>query len=331
MMETKTVKHFIEPCLKALLPAGLMLACLSAMAQSYPSKPITLVVPFAAGGGTDSIARDLAKTLGEKLGQAVVVDNKGGGGGIIGASSVAKALPDRYTLLFATSTLVTNAAAEANVPYDVVRDFAPVAMIGRGPLMVVTSKSLGVKNIAQLLAAAKARPEGLDFCSAGPGSINHLAGELFKQRTKANLTHVPYKGSGPATLDLLAGRVQLFFATVPTILPYVKDGRVDLLAVTGEKRSKLYADVPTMAESGVKEFSITTWWGILAPAGTPPAIVARLNQAVNDASAQDPVRARLLNEGADPASGTPADWGRTLGQELTMWRNVVKSGSLKIQ
>jgi tripartite-type tricarboxylate transporter receptor subunit TctC len=330
-METKTVKHFIEPYMKALLPAGLMLASFAALAQTYPGKPITLVVPFAAGGGTDSIARDLAKTLAEKLGQAVVVDNKGGGGGIIGASSVAKALPDGYTLLFATSTLVTNAAAEANVPYDVVRDFAPVAMIGRGPLMVVTSKSLGVKNIAQLLAAAKARPEGLDFCSAGPGSINHLAGELFKQRTRANLTHVPYKGSGPATLDLLAGRVQLFFATVPTILPYVKDGRVDLLAVTGEKRSKLYAEVPTMAESGVKDFNITTWWGILAPAGTPPAIVARLNQAVNDASAQDPVRARLLNEGADPASGTPADWGRTLSQELTMWRSVVKSGSLKLQ
>ena len=325
------MKHFIDRCLKQLVPASLALACLAATAQSYPGKPITLIVPFSAGGGTDSIARDLAKTLGEKLGQAVVVDNKGGGGGIIGASAVAKALPDGYTLLFATSTLVTNAAAEVNVPYDVLRDFAPVAMIGRGPLMVVTSKSLGVKNIAQLLAAAKARPEGLDFCSAGPGSINHLAGELFKQRTQANLTHVPYKGSGPATLDLLAGRVQLFFATVPTILPYVKDGRVDLLAVTGEKRSKLFADVPTTAESGVPNLNITTWWGILAPAGTPPAIIARLNQAVNEAAAQDPVRGRLLNEGADPASGTPADWGRTLRQELGMWRSVVKSGSLKLQ
>ena len=325
------MKHFIDRYLKQLVPACLALACFAAAAQSYPGKPITLIVPFSAGGGTDSIARDLAKTLGEKLGQAVVVDNKGGGGGIIGASAVAKALPDGYTLLFATSTLVTNAAAEANVPYDVLRDFAPVAMIGRGPLMVVTSKSLGVKNIVQLLAAAKARPEGLDFCSAGPGSINHLAGELFKQRTQANLTHVPYKGSGPATLDLLAGRVQLFFATVPTILPYVKDGRVDLLAVTGEKRSKLYADVPTTAESGVSNFNITTWWGILAPAGTPPAIIARLNQAVNEAAAQDPVRGRLLNEGADPASGTPADWGRTLSQELGMWRSVVKSGSLKLQ
>ena len=325
------MKHFIDRYLKQLVPASLALVCLAAAAQSYPGKPITLIVPFSAGGGTDSIARDLAKTLGEKLGQAVVVDNKGGGGGIIGASAVVKALPDGHTLLFATSTLVTNAAAEANVPYDVLRDFAPVAMIGRGPLMVVTSKSLGVKNIAQLLAAAKARPEGLDFCSAGPGSINHLAGELFKQRTQANLTHVPYKGSGPATLDLLAGRVQLFFATVPTILPYVKDGRVDLLAVTGEKRSKLYPDVPTTAESGVSNFNITTWWGILAPAGTPPAVIARLNQAVNEAAAQDPVRGRLLNEGADPVSGTPADWGRTLSQELGMWRSVVKSGSLKLQ
>ena len=326
------MKLFTSFRFKCCVPVCVALAVpLVAMAQSYPAKPITLVVPFAAGGGTDSIARDLAKTLAEKLGQAVVVDNKGGGGGIIGASSVAKALPDGYTLLFATSTLVTNAAAEAGAPYDVIRDFAPVAMIGRGPLMVVTSKSLGVKNIAQLLTSAKARPEGLDFCSAGPGSINHLAGELFKQRTMANLTHVPYKGSGPATLDLLAGRVQLFFATVPTILPYVKDGRVDLLAVTGEKRSKLYAKVPTMAESGVKDFNITTWWGILAPAGTPPGIVAKLNQAVNDASAQDPVRSRLLNEGADPANGTPADWSRTLSEELTMWRGVVKSGSLKLQ
>jgi tripartite-type tricarboxylate transporter receptor subunit TctC len=235
----------------------------SAHADNYPLRPITLVVPFAPGGGTDSIARDMARALSDKLGQAVVVDNKGGGGGALGANAVAKSAADGYTLLFATSTFVTNAASEASGNYQIEKDFAPIALIGRGPLLVVTSKSLGVKTMAQLKTTVATMPQGVDFCSAGNGSINHLAGELFRQHSGLNLTHIPYTGSGPATIDLLAGRVQLFFATVPTILPYVRDQRVELLAVTSAKRSPLFPNTPTMAESGYKDFDISTWWGVL--------------------------------------------------------------------
>jgi tripartite-type tricarboxylate transporter receptor subunit TctC len=302
-----------------------------ALAQSYPAKAITLVIPFAAGGGTDSIARDVAKTLSDKLGQPVIVDNKGGGGGSIGANAVAKAQADGYTLLFATSTLITNAAMEASSPYNVEKDFAPIAMIGRGPLLVVASKELGAKNITQLRAMAQARTQGLDYCSAGNGSINHLAGEMFRQKAQLNLTHVPYKGSGPATMDLLAGRVQLFFATVPTILPHVREGRVDVLAVTGSKRSPLFPDTPTMAEAGVANFNVTTWWGVLAPAKTPQRIIDQLNAAINQTAAQDPVRARLVNEGADAIQGTPADFQRVLGSELALWRGVIKTSGLQLQ
>jgi tripartite-type tricarboxylate transporter receptor subunit TctC len=311
--------------------AALALLPSFAFAQSYPSKAITLVIPFAAGGGTDSIARDVAKTLSEKLGQPVIVDNKGGGGGSIGANAVAKAQADGYTLLFATSTLITNAAMEASSPYSVEKDFAPIAMIGRGPLLVVASKELGAKSITQLRAMGQARPQGLDYCSAGNGSINHLAGEMFRQKSGLNLTHVPYKGSGPATMDLLAGRVQLFFATVPTILPHVREGRVVLLAVTGSKRSTLFPDTPTMAEAGVADFNVTTWWGVLAPAKTPQRIIEQLNLAINETAAQDPVRGRLVNEGADAVKGTPADFQRVLASELALWRGVIKTSGLKLQ
>lgn len=310
--------------------AACILAPAVAAAQSYPTRPITLIVPFVAGGGTDSIARDIAKSLGDKLGQPVIVDNKGGAGGTIGASFVAKAQPDGYTLLFATSTFVTNAAAETRASYSIEKDFSPIAMIGRGPLLVVASKDLGVRDIAQLRDKAAAMPQGLAFCSAGNGSINHLAGELFRQKTRLNMTHVPYKGSGPAMIDLLAGRVQVFFATVPTILPYVRDKRLDLLAVTSEKRSHLFPDTPTMAESGIKNFDVTTWLGVLAPQKTPKPIIDALNVAVNEAAAREPVRGRLAHEGADAISASPADFQRVLSTELATWRGIVSSAGLKL-
>nr|WP_256981410.1 tripartite tricarboxylate transporter substrate binding protein [Bordetella genomosp. 4] len=303
-----------------------VLAC----AQGFPTKPIKLVVPFAAGGGTDSIARDMARTLSERLGQPVVVENHGGGGGSIGANNVAHASPDGYTLLFATSTFVTNAAAEVSSNYDVEKSFAPVALIGRGPLLVVANKDLGAKSIADLRKLATERPDEINFCSAGSGSINHLSGELFKQKAKVQMMHVPYKGSGPATVDLLAGRVQVFFATVPTILGQVKEGRVQLLAVTGAQRSPLFPDAPTMAEAGVPDFNISTWWGILAPAGTPAPIVQQLNAAVNEAASADLVRQRLTNEGADLFAGTPEDFGKALSAELALWRGVVKQSGMRL-
>lgn len=321
---------FARPLLKRALLGLALISPLMALAQDYPRRAITLIVPFAPGGGTDSIARDLARTLADKFGQPVVVDNRGGGGGALGPVAVAKASPDGYTLLFATSTFLTHSASEGGLQYDVARDFAPVAMMGRGPLMVVASKDLGVRNISQLLAVAASRPQGLDYCSAGNGSINHLAGELFRQKSATQLTHVPYKGSGPATLDLLAGRVQLFFATVPTILPYVKDGRVDLLAITGAKRSPLFPDVPTVSEAGINGFQISTWWGVLAPARTPGTVVNMLNAAINEATGKEQIRTRLVNEGAELVRGSPADFSQSLVDELAMWRSVVKGARLKL-
>ena len=304
---------------------------LLAAAQAYPTRPITLVVPFAAGGGTDSIARDVAKTMADKLGHPVIVENRGGGGGAIGANLVAKAKADGYTLLFATSTFATNAAAEPNLPYDAGKDFSTVAMIGRGPLLAVASKQLGVKTLAELRAAGKTRPDGLNYCSAGNGSINHLSGELFRQKSGLQLTHVAYKGSGPATLDLLAGRIDLFFATVPTILAHVREGKVQVLAVTGAQRSALFPELPTMVEAGVPGFNITTWWGVLAPAQTPAPIIDALNRAVNEAAAEEPVKSRLVHEGADPIRMTPTAFREELDKELALWRNVVKSSGMQLR
>jgi tripartite-type tricarboxylate transporter receptor subunit TctC len=316
---------------------ALLMACLFAVfssataQQSYPNKPITLIVPFAAGGGTDSIARSLAKTLSEKLATQVIVDNKGGGGGSIGANAVAKAKPNGYTLLLATSTFATHAASATDLPYVVGNDFAPIALLGSGPLMVVATKELGIKTITQLRALAQARPAGLDFCSAGVGSINHLAGELFKQKANVNFTHVPYKGSAPATVDLVAGRTHVFFATVPTILPFVKDGRVELLAMTGISRSSLYPNIPTMSEAGVQDFNISTWWGVLAPAKTPKEIIDKLNRTINEAAKEDVIRERLVSEGAQSFSGTPAAFQMHLAKEISLWQSVVKTAGIKIQ
>ncbi len=317
--------------LKNLLIAILVLAGITSVsAASFPQKPIALIVPFAPGGGTDSIARDLSKTLSEKLGQPVVVDNRGGGGGSIGASMGSKATPDGYTLLFVTSTFVTHAATDESAGYNIEKDFSPVAMIGRGPLLVVTNKSVPAKTLSELIQFSN-QTRDVNYCSAGLGSINHLSGELFKQKTGANLTHIPYKGSGPATIDLLAGRVQVFFATIPTILPYVETDRVNVLAITSEKRSPLFPNVPTAAEAGVPGFNLSTWWGIVAPAGTPQAIVKRLNEAINDAASKDPLKSRLAKEGAQAYKVSPTEFQKILNNELKLWQSVVKSANIKIE
>lgn len=317
--------------LKPLLFSIFTIACIGlAGASSFPQKPITLIVPFAPGGGTDSIARDLSKTLSENLGQPVLVDNRGGGGGAIGASMGSKATPDGYTLLFVTSTFVTHAATDESAGYNIEKDFSPVAMIGRGPLLVVSNKSLPVKTLTELIQFSN-QTKDINYCSAGLGSINHLSGELFKQKTGANLTHIPYKGSGPATIDLLAGRVQVFFATIPTILPYVETDRVNVLAITSEKRSPLFPNVPTAAEAGVPGFNLSTWWGIVAPAGTPQAIVKKLNESINNAASKDPLKSRLAKEGAQAYRITPAEFQKVLSSELKIWQGVIKSANLKIE
>jgi tripartite-type tricarboxylate transporter receptor subunit TctC len=310
--------------LAALLPA-------TAAPQSFPQqRPITLVVPFAPGGGTDSISRELAKHLQDKLGTPVIVDNRGGAGGAIAAAQVAAAKPDGHTLLFVTSTFVTVAATDRKLGYDILKDFTPIAMLGRGPLLLVVNKDTAITSVAQLIDMAKKKPDALNYVSAGQGSINHLAGELFVQRTGAKMTHIPYKGSGPATLDLIGGNAQVFFATVPTILGQVKGDKVRLIASTSSARTRLFPSTPTLEESGVKGYSVETWWGVVAPAGLPADVVRTLNRAINDAAASEEIRKRFENEGADAFTGTPVEFAAALRDELEGWRKVVREGGLKL-
>ena len=314
--------------ISVLLMMGLLTIQSHVWAQNYPDRPITLIVPFAPGGGTDSIARDMGKLLSEKLGQPVIIENKGGGGGSIGANAVAKAAPDGYTLLFATSTFATNSALEENLPFNPEKDFAPVAMIGRGPILIVTSKGSGIKSVEQLIAQTK-KGQAINYCSAGNGSINHLSAELFKQKTGAVMTHIPYKGSGPATIDLIADRTQVFFSTVPTILPHINQNSVELIAVAGSKRLPQFPKTPSTAEVGVKGLDLSTWWGVLAPANTPKDIILKLNVAINEVSSKDAIKGRLLSEGASVAKGSPSDFQANLNHELSVWHNLVKTAGLK--
>ena len=315
----------------AAVAAAAIAAVTDAGAQAFPQKkPITLVVPFAPGGGTDALARELAKPLGDRLGVSIVVDNRGGAGGSIAAQQITQAKPDGHTLLFVTSTFVTVAATDRKLAYDITKDFAPIAMLGRGPLLLVVNPQTGIANVGQLVETAKKKPDALNYVSAGPGSINHLAGELFVQRTGARMTHIPYKGSGPATMDLIGGQAQVFFATVPTILGQVKGGKVRLIATTGRTRSKLFPDVPTVMEAGVKDFEVGTWWGIVGPRDLPAEIVTALNQAINESTAAEALAKRFVDEGAERFAGSPSEFGVALAHELDSWRRVVKEAGLKI-
>ncbi|MFC4200063.1 tripartite tricarboxylate transporter substrate binding protein [Candidimonas humi] len=293
-------------------------------AGDWPKQAVTLVVPFAPGGGTDSIAREFAQELSKSLGRSVIVENRGGGGGSIGAARVAHAKPDGYTLLFATSTFATNAAWEGSKAYNPRADFTPIALLGSGPLMLVANKNLGIDSVSDLLKQIHDKPGTINYCSAGPGSINHLSGALFQQKTGTNISHVPYRGSGPATMDLLAGRVQIFFSTMPTMLEQARAGNVKVLAVTTATRSSLFPAVPTLDEAGVKGFDISTWWGLLGPAKLPADIVAKLNAATNKITGQALVRDRLHTEGATIFHGSPADFRNKLNTELAMWQGVVQ-------
>ena len=255
---TKLDHHPLRPSRRQAIAMAGALALGLAMpsvsdAQTFPqNRPITIVVPFAPGGGTDIIARELASLLQQKLGQATVVDNRAGAGGVIAAQHVAKSKPDGHTLLFITSTFITSATSERTLPYDVLKDFTPIAFLGSGPLLVVVNRDLGITTIQQLIERTKTSPTPLNFVSSGPGSITHLAGELFLQRTGTKMTHIPYKGSGPATVDLISGQAQVFFATVPTILGHVKSNKVQLLAVTSKERSRLFPDTPTVMRQASK-------------------------------------------------------------------------------
>lgn len=309
--------------------AAVFIGAAPASAQ-LAGKTVTILVPFAAGGGTDILARELARHLNDTLKTNVVIDNRGGAGGQIAARAVSRAAPDGATLLFVTSTFVTTAATRRQTPYDVEKDFTAIALLGRGPLLVVASTQSGFTSMKDVIAAAKANPDALNYVSSGTGGILHLATELLKHKTGIRMTHVPYSGSGPAVIDLVAGRAQVFVSTVPTILGQVQGKNVRLLAVTSAQRSHLFEGTPTLAEEGVKDLDLYTWWGLVAPPGVPATLVSQLNSAINEAASAPAMRKRFEEEGATTFKGDASDFAKALKEEFSSWRSVTEAGNLFI-
>ncbi|MDP3135573.1 MAG: tripartite tricarboxylate transporter substrate binding protein [Burkholderiaceae bacterium] len=314
----------------ATLVSILALCAGSAMAQtaSYPDKPIKIIVPVAAGGFLDASVRVLGERLTRSMGQPVVVENRAGASGITAATAVARAAPDGYTLLVGTiGVLAVNPGLFANLPYNTLKDFAPVSLTAATPSMLVVHPSVPVRTVRELIAYAKANPGKLNFASPGNGTTPHLAGELFKTLAQVEATHVPYKGSAPALTDLLAGRVEMMFDNVVASLQHVRQGRLRVLAVTSPKRSELLPDVPTMAEAGLPDQEIMGWTGILAPAGTPKEIVDKLAGEFTRAVRSADVQARF--EGMNFVGGTPEEFDALIRSELTKWTQVVKDARIK--
>jgi tripartite-type tricarboxylate transporter receptor subunit TctC len=301
-----------------------------AAAQDYPSKPIRLIVPFPPGGGNDTMARTVGHQLTAALGQQVVIDNRAGAGGIIGAETAAKAAPDGYTLfLGGVGSHGINPNLHAKLPYDPVRDFAPVTLIASAPLILVVHPSVPAKSVKELIQLAKAKPGQLNFASNGAGGSSHLAAEMFKMMTATAMVHVPYKGLSPALTDLLSGQVQLMFSSTVAILPQVRAGRLRSLALTAAKRSPALPDVPTVAESGVAGYETASWYGVLAPAGTPQPIVDRLNREIVRIVQLPEVRERLAAEGAEPVGNSPEEFAAHIKRELARWAKVIRQARIQ--
>jgi len=299
-------------------------------AAAFPDKPIRLVVGVPPGGSTDLIARIVGDQLGRQLGQPVVIENRGGAAGNIGAEVVAKAPPDGYTLFLAPiGTVAINPSLYANMPFDPIRDFAPVSQLTSLPMVMLLHPSIKATTVQEFVAYARANPDKVNFASGGSGTGTHLAGELFKLRTGIEMTHVPYKGNGPAMTDLLAGRVVVMFDQISTGLPQLQSGKLRALGVTTAKRSPAAPDIPTLAEAGLPGFDMTTWHGIVAPAGTPPAVIAKLNAEVVKALNTQEVRDKFKQNGIDPVSSTPEQFGNLIQSEITRWREVVKASGAK--
>jgi tripartite-type tricarboxylate transporter receptor subunit TctC len=300
-------------------------------AASYPAKPIRIVVPFPPGGATDILARAIGFELQKAWGQSVIIENKPGGGGNTGADLVAKSAHDGYTLLMGTvGTHAINMSLYAKMPYDAVKDFEPVVLVAGVPNLLVVHPSVNAKSVAELTALAKAQPGKLNVASSGNGTSIHLAAELYKQMAGVDILHVPYKGSSPAVADLLGGQVQMMFDNMPSALPHAKAGKLRPLAVTSLTRSAALPDVPTMDEEGLKGFNATSWFGLLAPAGTPKDIVAKLNVASVKALASAEMRERLAAQGADPVGNSPEQFAAFIKAEIDKWAKIVKASGARI-
>lgn len=314
-----------------LVLAALMYLAGAAWAQDYPAKPVRVIVPFAPGGGTDLMARVVVQKLGETLGGTWVIDNRGGAGGTIGSDLAAKSPPDGYTLLVVSGAHAINPSLHARLPYDTERDFAPITMITSGPGLLVVHPSLPARTVKEFIALAKARPGQLNFASAGIGTPPHLAGELFKTMAGIGMVHVPYKGNGPAYIDLLAGHVPVMFPTIPTAIPHVRAGKIRALAVTTAKRTAIVPELPTISESGVPGYDTSSWYGLLAPAGTPAAIVSKVQQGVARVLRSPEVGQKLKADGLELVGNTPEQFAAAIKSEIAKWAKVVKASGAKVE
>lgn len=320
----KLAKHWTTTAL-LVLAAGTSLAN---GPDGYPSRPVTIIVPFAPGGGSDNVARIVATRLTERTGGTFIIDNKPGAGTNIGNEQAARAKNDGQTLLFGQVTLSINPSVYKTLKYDVKKDFVPVAHIANSPTVLIASQALAAKSVQEVVAAAKAKPDAINYGSGGKGTSVHLAGELFSSLTNAPMTHIPYKGSAPAVTDLIGGQIQLIFDTAPSALPHIKGGKVKPLAVSGAKRLTEIPNTPTFAEAGVPAFDAPAWYGLLAPAGTSPAIVKYLNNEIEQILKETATSQKLLQMGAVPVGGAPEVFGRFIQAETERWAAVVKKAGV---
>ncbi len=313
----------------ALLALLCVLAPATALAQAWPSKPLRIVVPYAPGAINDVLARHMADRLQVLLGQPVIVENRAGGGAVIGTQAVASAPADGYTLLQVPAAHVNNATLVPRLPYDPINSFSFITLAARAPLLLVAGERFAANSVADLVTLAKKSPGTYSYASSGNGGAAHLMGEMLKQMAGIDLLHVPYKGAAPAMTDVMGGRVDVTFATYTVAAPAIKAGRARILAVTGGKRWPLMPDVPTIAESGVPGYDAAAWWGYAAPAGTPQPIIERLNREINNALAAPALRAALAAEGIEPVGTTPAQFSAFIRSEIPLWAGIIRKGNIR--
>ncbi len=326
-------------CTLTALSASLACVALPASAQgaandaarTYPTKPVRIIVPFAAGGSADVYGRFVAQRLQESLGQTFIIDNRPGGGSVIGTDAVAKAAPDGTTLLLMSNTHTVNESLIPNKPFVLMRDFVPIAPINASDLVLVSKANLPYNTLGDVIKAAKAKPGGMSYASSGPGTPYHMAGELFKAMAGIDIVHVPYKGSAGARTDVLGGQLELMFDAIPTMAEHIKSGRVKALATTGKTRSATLPDVPTMAEAGVPGYEATIWLGLMAPKGTPPAIVARLNAEVAKITGNAEVRRAWAAQGTAPLTMGVDEFTRYINDDIAKWAHIVKVSGAKVE
>ena len=322
--------------LRALIVGGFCLAlaltvlAARAGADDYPTRTIRLIIPFPPGGSNDVVGRIIANQLGQKLGQAVFVDNRAGAGGVVGSDVASKATPDGYTLLIISIAHAVNPFLY-KLPYDPIKDFAPIGIIATGTNVLTVNPQLPVHSVRELVAMAKAKPGALNYASAGIGSFQHLSGELFKLLAGVDIVHVPYKGGGPSMLALIAGEDQLMFSSIVQTMPAVQSGQLRALATGGAERSPILPDLPTIAEAGVPGYVATNWWGIIAPAGTPAAVVDKVHAALEEVLTSADTKKYLDNEGAAPVQMSTADFAKFIASEIDKWGPVVKKAGMKAE